>query len=277
MFAILATACLVLSQDQESKSEPARKQMQDADKKSSHPLSKKERLRIASDVKKTIDETTNAIEEDKDNSRAISTRADAMFFGGRFKASVKDYDRMVELDRRLDASHWRRGIAYFYAGQLEKAAGQFERYHSFDNVDRENGIWRYLCQHRAKGRDYARKGLLKYRKDDREPFPAVYKLFAGKIAPDEILKQIKAAKISPTEREKRIFYAELYIGLNEFVEGRKKSAEQHLSIAVATKWPRTAGFGPNYMWHVGRVQLDLLMKSEKRGEAAKSEGGKQAP
>ena len=185
---------------------------------------------------------------------------------------------MVELDPATDASHWRRGIAYFYASDFDKASKQFERYHSFDNIDRENGIWRYLSHHKAKGQKYARKGLLKYEKDDREPFPAVYKLFAGQLTPEQILNQIAAANISKTEREKRIFYAELYIGLNELVERRAKSAEKHLHVAVATEWPRTAGFGPNYMWHVGRVQLNRLRQPKKpAGAKAKAKPKSQPP
>ena len=66
---------------------------------------------------------------------------------------MADYNRIVELSPQRDASHWQRGIAYFYAKDYKSAAGQFERYHSFDNVDRENGIWRYLSQHKAYGKD----------------------------------------------------------------------------------------------------------------------------
>ena len=84
------------------------------------------------------------------------------------------------------------------------------------------------------------------------------RLFAGKISPDEILKRIEAAKVDTGEREKRRFYAELYIGLNEFVEGRNDSARDHLRTATASTWSPRAGYGPNYMWHVGRVQYEIL-------------------
>ncbi|MFK7817235.1 MAG: tetratricopeptide repeat protein [Planctomycetaceae bacterium] len=225
-----------------------------------HPLTSEERKQIANELNTVIKQTTDAIEKSPANSRAISSRADAFFFAGRFKEALRDYDRLVELEPSLDRSHWRRGIAYFYASDFKKAAAQFERYHSFDNVDRENGIWRYLSQYKAHGQKLARQGLLKYRKDDREPFPDVYKLFAGKMEPKEILSRIGSASISEMEREKRMFYAELYIGLNELVEGRRESARKHLTKSVATKWPRTAGFGPRYMWHVGRLQLELLGK-----------------
>ncbi|MCP4505045.1 MAG: hypothetical protein GY826_01455, partial [Fuerstiella sp.] len=68
-----------------------------------------------------------------------SRRGDALFFLGRCQESVAEYQAMVKLDPSLDASHWRLGIALFFAGQPAKAAAQFDKYHSFDNVDRENG------------------------------------------------------------------------------------------------------------------------------------------
>ena len=97
------------------------------------------------------------------------------------------------------------------------------------------------------------------------------------MKPDQILKSIAGAKISAAEREKRTFYAELYIGLNEVVENRPKSARSHLAKAVATKWPRTAGYGPNYMWHVGRVQLDLLDRRREKNAVKKKAAEKPIP
>lgn len=256
------TLCLALIVSPQDASKPTTVQKNQKARAVKHPLSDEQRKFISDQLKQAIETTTKSIKKSPTDSRAISARGDVSLFAGKFKDAVRDYDRLVEFDPSMDKSHWRRGIAYFYAGDFDKAAKQFERYHVYDNVDRENGIWRYLSQYKAKGRAYARKGLLKYRKDDREPFPAVYKLFAGEIKPDQILQQIKSAKVSPTEREKRIFYAELYIGLNELVEGRRDSAASHLSKAVATEWPRSAGFGPNYMWQVGRVQLDLLLSKD---------------
>jgi len=209
---------------------------------------------------RTIRETTAAIEADPQNLGLYSRRGDARFFSAQFAAAVADYDRMVELDPATDASHWRRGIAYFYAGRYADAAAQFERYHSFDDVDRENGIWRYLSQVKAHGRDKARQGLLKYAKDDREPFPQVYELFAGRTTPEAILKSIADAKITPAERQPREFYARLYIGLNEFIEDRPQTALVHLEHAVRNPWWQTAGYGPNYMGHVARLHVDLLRK-----------------
>ncbi len=203
---------------------------------------------------------TQAIDASPTTVDLYSQRGDARFFLGEFKAAVADYDKMVELAPSEDAGHWRRGIAWFYTGEYEKAAGQFERYHSFDNVDRENGIWRYLCQRKAFGLEKARAGLLKYEKDDREPFGDVYRLFEGKITSDELLDKIRQAKISDTERQKRLFYAELYVGLNEAVEDRAESAKTHLSAAAKNTWGEKAGYGPNYMWQVARLHAEVLAK-----------------
>lgn len=194
---------------------------------------------------------------------SYSRRGDAHFFRGKFVEAVADFDRMIELNPEFSTSHWRRGIALFYANRFKDAAKQFEVYHSFDNVDRENGIWRYLSQVKAYGREKAREGLLKYTKDDRQPFPDVYRMFAGDLTGDEVLKRIKDAKISPEEREKRLFYAELYVGLNEYVNDHLDVAEKHLKLSTDNSWGTQAGGGPGWMWHVGRVHHDLLVDRKK--------------
>jgi lipoprotein NlpI len=222
------------------------------------PLPADQRTELTRSFEKSLAEATKSIEADPKNINAYSRRGDAHFFLGKFDEAVADYDQMVKLDDSQAASHWRRGIAYFYAGKFKEAAAQFESYHSFDQVDRENGIWRYLSQFQAHGRDKAREGLLKYEKDDREPFPSVYKLFAGSMKSDEILKSIDEAKISADEREKRLFYAHLYVGLNHAVEGDAVAAQRHLRLSTLNKWGPTAGYGPNYMWHVGRLHEELL-------------------
>ena len=187
-----------------------------------------------------------------------SQRGDVRFFLGEFTPAVADYSKMVTLDPELDAGHWRRGIAWFYVGEYEQAASQFERYHSFDNVDRENGIWRYLCQRKAFGLEKAREGLLKYEKDDREPFGDVYRLFQGAMTAEDLLDKIRDAKIAESERQKRLFYAELYVGLHEAVEERSDAALTHLAAAAKNPWGEQAGYGPNYMWQVARLHAELL-------------------
>ncbi len=185
-----------------------------------------------------------------------SARGDADMFLGNFAAAETAYRRMVELDPELDASHWRLGIACFFADHAKAGADQFEKYHSFDSVDRENGIWRYFCHHRASGRETARQQLLRYDKDDRPPFREVYQLFQGSLTAEAV---IAAAESGAEEtRAQRQFYSFLYVGLNASLEGDRKVAEATLSQAVLNDWGRRAGYGPNYMWHVGRLELNRL-------------------
>lgn len=217
---------------------------------------------LQQELEQQIEELSERIKAAPRETALYSRRGDAYFFLGEFKQAVADYDKMVELDPSIKTSHWRRGIACYYAKQYADAARQFEIYHSFDNVDRENGIWRFFSQFQAKGPEAAQKGLLKYEKDDREPFPDLYRLFEGKTTPEAILKAINAAEISDQEREKRLFYANLYIGLNESLHGRKAKARTYLQQAVDNQWGPRAGFGPNYMWHTGRLELQLISTPE---------------
>jgi|ERR1043166_3392596 lipoprotein NlpI len=228
-----------------------------------HPLPPEHRAKMNEEFDQRIRTMTDRIKADPKSVESYSRRGDAHLLRGRFADAAADYEKMVELDPSLDAGHWRRGIAYFYAGKYEQAARQFEIYHTQDDVDRENGIWRYFSQAKANGIEKARKGLLKYGKDDREPFPAVYQLFEGKITPDKILEQIRSASIADDEREKRLFYANLYIGLNCVIENKPDDAAKFLREAVANKWAPKAGFGPSYMWHVGRLHYEELLRTKK--------------
>ncbi|HVJ86854.1 MAG TPA: tetratricopeptide repeat protein [Caulifigura sp.] len=230
-----------------------------------HPLDAATRKELNDAAETAIKAADRLLSANPSDTQALSRRGDARFILSKFPDAVADYDAMVKADPSLDASHWRRGIALFYAGRFDDAAKQFERYHSFDNVDRENGIWRFLCQTKSIGLAKARESLLKYEKDDREPFPAVFKLFAGTTTEKEILQGIAAARIADSDRQSRLFYADLYIGLNHAVQDRPAEAQAALARAVKNEWPRTAGYGPRWMWQVARVHWEQL--EAKRQEA----------
>lgn len=233
------------------------------------PLSAAEREQLLTASHRLL-ESTPAPEPQQPGAVGIhSRRGDALLFLGRFPQAVREYQAMVAINPELDASHWRLGIALYLANEPEQAARQFDKYHSFDDVDRENGIWRFLCHYRAWGAERAAKELLKYSKDDREPFPVVYRLFDGALTPEEARRQIPES-LSALEREKRVFYTELYIGLLETVRNNPQAARKALGRATACQWPRTAGFGPHYMWHVGRLQFDQLSKDSDQSPAGES-------
>jgi len=228
-----------------------------------HPLSVAERASLSRQFEETVSRLTKQLQDAPKRVDHYSARGDAYFFGGRFAEAVADYEKMVALQPDLEAAHWRRGIAYFFAGRFPDAARQFEIYHTHDDVDRENGIWRYFSQVKAYGAEKAQAGLLKYEKDDREPFPVIYRLFARSATPTEVFAQIRAAQVSTEEREKRLFYAQLYVGLNDGVVGNRTGAVEHLREAVRNSWAPRAAYGPRFMWHVGRLEYERLSAAEK--------------
>lgn len=222
-----------------------------------------------SDWKKRLEILDRDIEKNPKNEGAFSERGDVRFFLGDFPGALEDYEKTVELNPESENSHWRRGICYYYNEQYEKAALQFENYHSFDNVDRENGIWRFLSQVKAEDREKAKMDLLKYEKDDREPFPSVYRLFSEEITPDEVLKKIEQTKLSEEMREQREFYAHLYVGLYLDVEKKPKEALEHLEKAAQNPWGKKAGYGPRYMSEVARLHAEKLRKQLKKEATTK--------
>ena len=224
------------------------------------PLTDSERQAIESRYKNVLATVPRPAVQGPNAANVYSVRGDANFFLGRFKNAVDEYELMVKVDPRLDKSHWRLGIAYFFADQPQKAVEQFEKYQSYDDVDRENGIWRYLSQFKATDGKTAKRELIRYEKDDRQPFPTVYKLFDGSVTPKQALSAIPE-NLRESDRDSRLFYTELYIGMHLVVQDKPAKAKAHLVRSVQNKWPRTAGYGPRFMWHVGRLQLDLLNKA----------------
>ena len=226
-----------------------------------HPLSDAERAELKQTFDKGIRGTTQTLEKQPDDSEALSKRGDWYFFRGDFAESLRDYQKMCELKPETEAAHWRLGLAQFYAGQFETSAKFFDRFFKTDDVDREGGLWKYLAQAKASGPEAARAGLLKYTKFDREPMPTVYQLFEGTITLDELLKTVDKAKLTEEGRTMRLFYIELYIGLWLDAHKQPREALPHLRAATANSWSRTAGYGPNWMWHVARVHFEKLAKS----------------
>lgn len=190
-----------------------------------------------------------------DSKALYSFRGDCRLFLGQFAGAVADFEKMIALDPAEDAPHWRLGIAYYFNGQFEKSARQFEKYHAYDGRDRENGIWKFLAQTRSEGLEKARADMLVYTQFDREPFPSLYEMFAGKMTPDEVLAGIERKGL--TGETQVVFFGNYYAGLAEELAGRRERALALLEKAVAMPQARAAG-GPGYMWQVARLHWERL-------------------
>ena len=190
----------------------------------------------------------------------LSRRGDCHLFLGHFAEAVADFEKMIVLDPAEDAPHWRLGIAYYFAGQYAKSARQFEKYHVHDGRDRENGIWKFLAQAKAEGIEKARAEMLVYPAFDREPFPSLYEMFAGKRTPDDVLAEIDRKGLA--DNENVAFFGHYYAGLGEALLGHREKALTLLREAVGSPLASSSGGGPGYMWQVARLHYERLLKNE---------------
>lgn len=186
----------------------------------------------------------------------LTRRGDALLFLGDAKGAVADFEKEIEIDPSHDAPHWRLGIAYYFAGQYAKSAKQFEKYHAHDGRDRENGVWKFFAQARVDGVEKARKEMLEYTRFDREPFPAIYDMLAGKKTDKEVLAELE--KKGLTDNALVMFFAHYYIGLNDELLGHKELARENLAKAVKLAMKAGAGGGPGYMGQVARLHYEAL-------------------
>lgn len=223
-----------------------------------HPLSNDERARLKKQWDDGIAELTQKLQTTPDDIASLNRRGDLHFFRGEFDKAVADYELACQRKPELEPAHWQLGIAYYYADQPAKCSKLFERFFQIDDVDRECGLWKFLGDAKVSKPAKAREQLLKYTKGDREPMLSIYRLFDGTTSASELLDSFRQEKLSDPVREQRSFYIELYLGLWHDAHGRTKEALPHLHSATANRWPRTAGYGPNYMWHVARVHYELL-------------------
>jgi lipoprotein NlpI len=220
------------------------------------PLPAHERTAMLAQFAAEVSALDKAIDENPRDPANFSRRGDRFLFLGNFAAAVADFERMIVLDPAQDAPHWRLGIAYHFTHQFAKSSKQFEKYHAYDGVDRENGIWKFLADVKVIGLEPARRAMLVYHRFDREPFPALYEMFAGRKTTTEFLAELERRGLTGNQRV--MFFARYYAGLNEDLAGRRDSAITLLREAVANPWGRTAEGGPAYMWQVARLHYEVM-------------------
>jgi lipoprotein NlpI len=187
--------------------------------------------------------------------RVLQSRGEQHFRQARIAESIADFDRQLQLQPDQAAEHWQRGIAYYYAGEYEKGARQFELHRTVNPQDVENAAWHFLCLVRAPegSVDAARKKLIPVSRDSRVPMAQVQQLFAGTITPEEVLRAGEEAGGAAK------FYADLYVGL--YYEALDRADDSLRLLTLAANNPAAQD---NTMGDVARVHVKL------RNEAAKS-------
>ena len=180
--------------------------------------------------------------------RVLHSRGEQHFRQARIAESIADFDRELQLAPDRAAEHWQRGIAYYYAGEFEKGARQFEIHRTVNPQDVENAAWHFLCVVRApKGSvEAARKSLIPVANDSREPMAQIQKMFAGITTPEEVLKVVEESEGTAK------FYADLYVGL--YLEALDQDDESLRLIELAAA---NLAAKDSYMGDVARVHVKL--------------------
>ena len=220
------------------------------------PLPDARRAEMLAGYARRAEAATAGLAGTPDAVRLLSQRGDARLFLGDAKGAVADFERMIALDPAEDAPHWRLGIAYHFAGDFAKSARQVEKYHAHDGRDRENGIWKFLADAKLEGIEKARGRMLEYSRFDREPFPALYEMFAGRKTTEEVFAGIAERKLGGNGAV--MFFAHYYGGLNEALLGHAERARALLGEAVASAWAQSAEGGPAYMWQAARLHCEAM-------------------
>jgi lipoprotein NlpI len=233
-----------------------------ADKEATDLLTQAARASQQKNHQQAIDLLDDLLQKDPQHATALYVRGRENFCVGNVKKSVADLDKYVELEPQSASRQWERGISYYYAGEYEKGAKQFELYQTYHNQDVENSAWRYLCVAAKDGVDAAKKNMLPIDEDRRVPMMQIYDLYRGKLQPDDVMKAVDAGNPTADEKNKRLFYAHLYLGLWYQAADNRELAKKH--ILLAEQHP----IG-HYMWDVAHVHADLLRAEDKTKNAEK--------
>lgn len=194
-----------------------------------------------------------------DQPRLLEIRGTENFKLKKFQEAIADFDRECKLDPARQPWHWKRGLAYYYAGQYEKGRDQFQAYHDHEDNDVENAVWRVMCMARIKraGLQKAQEEILVVRRDSRVPMMEVYALFGGKATPEDVQQAIQRGAPDEQELHRRTFYGNLYLGLYYDMTGDRKRAVERLQSAV--KHPIE-----HFMWDIAKLHLTILTEPLER-------------
>ncbi|HEY8503176.1 MAG TPA: hypothetical protein VIL46_01240, partial [Gemmataceae bacterium] len=174
-----------------------------------------------------------------------------LFKLGRIEECIRAFEKFLKLRPDAYPSHWRYGIACYYAGRYEDGAKQFKAGEAVFGDDVENAFWHFLCNARAHGVEKARAALLKVGPDRRIPMMEIYAMVGGKSTPEKVLARAADPELPEAGKRERMFYAHLYIALYYEAHGDKEKTLEHMKKADELK------IG-HYMWDVAHVHLQKM-------------------
>lgn len=240
----------------------ARSYAQELNNETTELLTQAARAAQQKNHQQAIDLLDDVVQKDSKKAIAYYLRGCENFCVGNVKRSVADFDKYVQLEPKAESRQWERGISYYYAGEYEKGAKQFELYQTYHNQDVENSTWRYLCVAAKDGVPAAQKNMLPIEEDRRVPMMQIYELYRGNAKPEDVLKAIEVDNPEANEKNKRLFYAHLYLGLWYQAANQRDLARKHILEAEQHKIE-------HYMWDVAHVHADLLRADDKSPDQPK--------
>lgn len=198
-------------------------------------------------------------------------RATENYFAENFRASVDDFDKLIELQPGRSDSLWERGISCYYAGDYADGAKQFLDYQNYHDQDVENSVWRYLCLAKAEGLVKARDTLIAIERDPRPGLQEVLEMYRGNVTPEKLLGQMEQTQLTGEAAAGYRFYTLLYVGLYYVAEGKDDLAAKYLKLAAD---PKLLEAGPSristYMWDTaGIAYRDVLNRQKKQAGGEK--------
>lgn len=195
----------------------------------------------------TIDDLGHALECEPRSRVLLQGRAEELFKAGRITESVRDFDKVNEVEPAFAPYNWQRGIALYFAGRFADGRKQFESHQTVNPHDVENAVWHFLCTARELDFSRAQARLIPIDGDDRVPMTEIHRLFGGQSTPEKVLAEvaIPADTIELTRQQR--FYAHLYLALYFEVQG------DAVRLASELKSCQPLATQDDFMSHVARV------------------------
>ena len=212
------------------------------------------------DYDKALADYDRWVKLQSDHWQPYNLRGGARFKAGNVAGSIKDFDRAIKINPKLERQHWQRGLSHYYAGQFRDGDRQFELYQTYHAADVENVVWRMACQARYLGFEKAQQNIMRLGGPDRRvPMKQVDALFRGKGTVEQVLEAAKAGDPDEKTLGQRLFYAHLYIGLYHEITGEVDKARKHIFAADQRK------IG-HYMWDVAHVHAELFRQKSTKAK-----------
>lgn len=163
-----------------------------------------------------------------DHLQGLFLRGDANLRMGRFAEAIADYDLSLQLNPRLEVRHWKRGIAYYFAGRYEDGRRQFEKCVKAETNDVENALWHFACVARLAGPEKARAALFKVEPNPRLPLNQtmlqLHAVYSGAVRPEDLLASTPGIDATLEKSTDRAIYTTFLLGLYHEATGQPGKA-----------------------------------------------------